>query len=436
MFSFHTSQTHHTRTKHDTKQAFCAGIIALSIILAQDKTVTPAGTHVCFPCTFFPTPQLTHANNPFSNHPPHTHKRTPPISFHTYTQIDNGKKGTGNECKTIAALAEHLPSRFRLNGDASGALGCAWPVSATALRCALAGAALVLGGVSLGCALVRRSRWASVVSLLLAAAGVGLGYAAYADAVRVAASRSWCTQGMPGMPFVSRPRSIDCRYAWPVLTACADAAGAVVLALLAWASTCFACKAGPRPRRRRGDVGSERALLINDDAQEGGAVVEEEDTPARFERDDDGSGARGHTGVDFDSESQARYAPMSKTDRSAAQRKDKTAKSKTKGKTTAAPAPAPVPEGMFDFDSVESDSKTTPGAEPTVVADDAHSAVVASGRSATSPKTQQKQAPQKQPQPQARQPQQPPQPAPAPQQPQMSGYVDFDSLASNDPSGF
>lgn len=104
VFSFHTSQTHHTRTKHDTKQAFCAGIIALSIILAQDKTVTPAGTHVCFPCTFFPTPQLTHANNPFSNHPPTLTNAPLPSPFTHTPRLTTGKKGPGTSARRLQLL--------------------------------------------------------------------------------------------------------------------------------------------------------------------------------------------------------------------------------------------------------------------------------------------------------------------------------------------
>lgn len=348
--------------------------------------------------------------------------------MHTHNQITNGKTGTESECRKIAALAEHLPSRFRLNGDASGTLGCAWPVSATAVRCALAGAALVLCGVSLGCALVRRSRWAAAVGLLMAAAGAGLGYATYADAARVAASRAWCGRGMPGMPFAAPPRRIDCRYTYPVLTACADAAAAAVLVLLAWASTCYACKAGPRPRRHRhrhgGDVGSERALLINGSADDGAHAADEApacDAPAQFGPADDGdSSTQGRGGVDFDSESQTRYAPMSRTDRDAAQKGGARGTAATPG---AAKAAAPCPDGMFDFDSVESDSRTTPGAQP--------------AQTAPQPQAQPQVQPQAQvkpqPQPQARAPA----PAPAPQAQQTpSGYVDFDSLASNDPAGF
>lgn len=384
---------------------------------------------------FAAAPSANHQRSRSKSHPTftprshHHHKRA------TTPQIDNGKTGTGSECKKIAALAAHLPSRFRLNGDASGVLGCAWPVSATAARCAVAGAALVLGGVSLGCALVRRSRWAAVVGLLLAAAGAGLGYATYTDATLVAASRAWCRAGMPGMPFAARPRSVDCRYTWPVLTACADAAAAAVLVVLAWASTCYACKAGPRPRRPRrhgGAVGTERALLINGGTEDEEAPDRDAETDAGETRfgpadDDDDEGARGRGGVDFESVSRARYAPMSRTDRDAAQKKGgKKGVAGKGGKDAAAAAPAPCPEGMFDFDSVESDSKATPGAEPAPVASATASAVPKpqSAAPAPAPQTQPKQQPQ------------PQQPQPQVQQQQPSGYIDFDSLAGNDAAGF
>ena len=336
------------------------------------------------------------------------------------TMLNDNKELKENPCSVVGyGFNEHLPVRFAFNST-SPSYVCTWSVTNNALRLVLAFISVAVVCLCFFFTFIRRSRNMYLFGILIAAIGVGFGYIGVDDARDVAKSNSWCQDNMTGVKWGHAPETIVCQYTPFILVSLFDFITAACWILLSFFAICFVCKAGSG----RGDIKSGR--LLPDDGEKPApddhfGPPEEEDTPdaeaAPKKKSGGGGGLFNFFGrnksqrvpdepdpsdgqVNFEKESNSRFAPMSKTDREAA-------KDLPLGKSGGAPGNSQtIGNALFNFDEVDPNA------------------------SAAAPKTEQPTQPA--------QPVQPAQPQ-QPQQPKASqggGVVDFEALAGNDDNPF
>jgi len=252
--------------------------------------------------------------------------------------------------------------------------------------------------------------------ILIAIIGIGFGYIGYDDASDVARSNKWCGNDMKGVKWAKTPDAIVCLYTPFILVTLFDFLAAACWILLSFFAICFVCKAGVG----KADIKSGR--LLPDDGErptpdDHFGPPEEEDTPDGVPEKKSGGGFFNFFGggkkaqrvpdepdtsngqINFEKESNSRFAPMSKTDREA---KDLPLGQSSGG---APGSSQTIGNALFNFDDV--DTSAAPQSQPQQPA--------------------QPEPAQPKPQPQA-QPQQP--------QPQSGGVVDFEALAGVDGDPF
>jgi len=352
------------------------------------------------------------------------------LSFYTIADVTksggvsilNDNSTHKSACSSDDALSSHRPSYFSFDNNNDSkyhAFMCSWPTSNNGIRLTVCFVSLAVLCLCFFFTFIRRSRNMYFLGLLIMACGIIYFWVGYEDASRVAKSLPWCKDDLISKVKWTngkKPTDVKCLYTSLVFVPVIDFVSGLLWVILSFCAICFVCKAGPG----KGNLKKGR-LLPNE-----GGDDEEEDTPAAFGKEEEeeqpkkkksdggfnffGRSKKGQRipdepeddngPVNFEKESNSRFAPMSKT--------DKEAKDLPLGRNSINTDGQTVGNALFNFDDMGGAEDQKPSSQP--------------------PPQQQQPAPvQKKPE---------PEPEPVPQAKQSGGVIDFEALAGKQSDSF